>query len=191
MVLEAMLPFFPTFEGRNPRARELVVTAVLCALGVAGRAAFFMLPQCKPVLALTILAGAALGGETGFLVGAATMLVSNILFSQGPWTPWQMLGMGLCGFLAGLVFHRGRAPRNRGTLCVFGVVSAFAVYGILLNAYRAARHRRADVAESCGLLRLRLCNGCGAGHLHGDFPLVFTEPMLDKLERVKIKYGFA
>ena len=46
------------------------------------------------------------------------------------------------------------------------------------------------MAESCGLLRLRLCNGCGAGHLHGDFPLVFTEPMLDKLERVKIKYGF-
>jgi len=192
MVLEAMLPFFLTFEGRNPRARELVVTAVLCALGVAGRAAFFMLPQCKPVLALTILAGAALGGETGFLVGAATMLVSNILFSQGPWTPWQMLGMGLCGFLAGLVFHRGRAPRNRGTLCVFGVVSAFAVYGILLNAYSALLATGALTWQS---LAVYCASGFAMDAVQAISTVIFlwffTEPMLDKLERVKIKYGFA
>ena len=174
MVLEAMLPFFLAFEGRNPRARELVVTAVLCALGVAGRAAFFMLPQCKPVLAFTILAGAALGGETGFLVGAATMLVSNILFSQGPWTPWQMLGMGLCGFLAGPGVPQGQSlPRKREALCAYGAVSAFArLWHSAQRLLRAARHRRADVAESCGLLRLRLCNGCGAGRIHGGFPLV-------------------
>ena len=192
MVLEAMLPFFLTFEGRNPRARELVVTAVLCALGVAGRAAFFMLPQCKPVLALTILAGAALGGETGFLVGAATMLVSNILFSQGPWTPWQMLGMGLCGFLAGLVFHRGRAPRNRGTLCVFGVVSAFAVYGILLNAYSALLATGALTWQS---LAVYCASGFAMDAVQAISTVIFlwffTEPMLDKLERVKIKYSFA
>ena len=192
MVLEAMLPFFLTFEGRNPRARELVVTAVLCALGVAGRAAFFMLPQCKPVLALTILAGAALGGETGFLVGAVTMLVSNILFSQGPWTPWQMLGMGLCGFLAGLVFHRGRAPRNRGTLCVFGVVSAFAVYGILLNAYSALLATGALTWQS---LAVYCASGFAMDAVQAISTVIFlwffTEPMLDKLERVKIKYGFA
>lgn len=76
VLLECMAPFFLIFEGRKPKARELAVIAVLCAAGVAGRAAFFMLPQCKPVLALTILAGAALGGETGFLVGAVTMLAS-------------------------------------------------------------------------------------------------------------------
>ncbi len=42
---------------QNPQARELVIIAVLCAIGVAGRAAFFMLPQFKPVMALTIIAG--------------------------------------------------------------------------------------------------------------------------------------
>ena len=192
MVLEAMLPFFLTFEGRKPRARELVVTAVLCALGVAGRAAFFMLPQCKPVLALTILAGAALGGETGFLVGAVTMLVSNILFSQGPWTPWQMLGMGLCGFLAGLVFRRGGTPRKRGTLCVFGAVSAFAVYGILLNAYSALLATGALTWQS---LAVYCASGFAMDAVQAGSTAVFlwffTEPMLDKLERVKIKYGFA
>ena len=87
------------FEGRKPKSkRTFTIIAVLCALGIAGRAAFFMLPQFKPVLALTIIAGVALGGETGFLVGAITMLVSNIMFSQGPWTPWQMFAMGIIGF---------------------------------------------------------------------------------------------
>ena len=192
MVLEAMLPFFLTFERRKPRARELVVTAVLCALGVAGRAAFFMLPQCKPVLALTILAGAALGGETGFLVGAATMLVSNILFSQGPWTPWQMLGMGLCGFLAGLVFRRGGLPRKREALCAYGAVSAFLVYGILLNAYSALLATGTLTWQS---LAVYCASGFSMDAVQAISTAVFlwffAEPMLDKLERVKIKYGFA
>ena len=95
ILLECMLPFFLIFEGRKPQARELVLIAVLVALNVAGRAAFFMLPEFKPVVAMTILAGVAFGGETGFLVGAMTMLVSNMLFSQGPWTPWQMFAMGI------------------------------------------------------------------------------------------------
>ena len=80
ILLECMLPFFLIFEGRKPQARELVLIAVLVALNVAGRAAFFMLPEFKPVVAMTILAGVAFGGETGFLVGAMTMLVSNMLF---------------------------------------------------------------------------------------------------------------
>ena len=192
MVLEAMLPFFLAFEGRRPRARELVVTAVLCALGVAGRAAFFMLPQCKPVLALTILAGTALGGETGFLVGAATMLVSNILFSQGPWTPWQMLGMGLCGFLAGLVFQKGGLPKKKETLCAYGAASAFLIYGILLNAYSALLATGTLTWQS---LAVYCASGFAMDAVQAGstvaFLWFFAEPMLDKLDHVKRKYGFA
>ena len=85
VLLECMTPFFLAFEGRKPQARELVLIAVLCAISVAGRAAFFMLPNFKPVMAMCIISGVALGGESGFLVGALSMLVSNMLFSQGPW----------------------------------------------------------------------------------------------------------
>ena len=137
MLLEGMLPFFLAFEGRRPGAREVTLLACLCALGVAGRAAFFMLPQAKPVLALTILAGVALGGESGFLVGGVTMLVSNILFGQGPWTPWQMFGMGIVGFLAGVLARTGWLRRSRGSLCAFGAVSAILIYGGILNTASA------------------------------------------------------
>ena len=44
------------------------------------------------------------GGETGFLVGAVTMMVSNVLFFQGPWMPWQMFSMGIISFLVSIVF---------------------------------------------------------------------------------------
>lgn len=133
VLIECMLPFFLVFEGRKPKARELVIIATLCALAVAGRAAFFMLPQFKPVMALTIIAGVAFGGETGFLVGAVTMLVSNILFSQGPWTPWQMFAMGIIGFLAGILYKKGLLMRSRTSLCVFGTVCTFLIYGGIMN----------------------------------------------------------
>ena len=116
-----------------PQARELVLIAVLVALNVARRAAFFMLPEFKPVVAMTILAGVAFGGETGFLVGAMTMLVSNMLFSQGPWTPWQMFAMGIIGWLAGVLYRKGVLRRGRLSLCIFGVIASTIIYGGIMN----------------------------------------------------------
>lgn len=71
VLLECMAPFFLVFEGRRPQARELVVIAVLCAISVAGRAAFFMLPQFKPVMAMTIISGVAAGGRERLSGGRA------------------------------------------------------------------------------------------------------------------------
>lgn len=191
MALEALAAVFLAFEGRKPAARELVVLAVLCALGVAGRAAFFMLPQCKPVLALTVLTGAALGGEAGFLVGAVTMLVSNLLFSQGPWTPWQMLGMGLCGLLAGVSFRRGALPQEKWTLAPFGAVCALAVYGVLLNASSALLATGALTWASF----LAYCSsGIPMDCVHAAatlaFLLLFTDPLLARLTRVRKKHSW-
>ena len=100
-----MIPFAFAFENRKPKARELVIISSLCAIGVVGRTAFFMLPQFKPVAAIVIISGVAFGGETGFLVGAITAFVSNFFFGQGPWTPWQMFSFGIIGFLAGIMFQ--------------------------------------------------------------------------------------
>ena len=108
VLLEVMLPFALLFERRGDRRRASSCSlAVLSALCVAGRAAFSALPQFKPVLALVIVSGVALGGEAGFLTGALAMLLSNVMYGQGPWTPWQMFAMGLCGFLAGVLYRRG------------------------------------------------------------------------------------
>ncbi len=190
VMLECMVPFFVAFEGRRPQARELVLLATLCALGVAGRAAFFMLPECKPVAALTVVSGAALGGEAGFLVGAATMLLSNMLLAQGPWTPWQMFAMGLIGFLAGALFRRGPLPRKRWPMALYGALAALTLYGGLLNVQSALF---VSHTVTPGILWSAIAVGFPMDLVHALSTFLFLflggEAMLDKLERIRTKYG--
>ena len=190
VLLEAMLPFALVFEGRKPRARELVLVAALSALGVAGRAAFFMLPEFKPVWALTILAGAAFGGETGFLTGAMTMLASNVLFGQGPWTPWQMFAMGLTGLLAGVLFRPGALRPGRAALCVYGALACVVVYGGILNPAAALMWVR---TPDWRVFLTYYATGLPVDLVHAGATVVFlwflSEPMLEKFRRVRTKYG--
>ncbi len=190
ILLETMLPFVLVFEGRKPQPRELVVIAVLCTLGVAGRAVFFMLPQFKPVAALVIIAGVAFGGETGFLVGAVTMLVSNMLLSQGPWTPWQMFAMGVIGFLAGVLFRKGWLRRGRLPLTIFGALAALVVYGGLINPSFVVMYQ-AEITWP--MLLTAYIAGFPFDLVHaiatGLFLWLLSQPLLEKLDRIKVKYG--
>ncbi len=191
VLLQCMIPFFLVFEGRKPKTRELVVIAVLCALGVAGRSAFFMLPSFKPVMALTIIAGVAFGGETGFMVGAVTMLTSNVFFGQGPWTPWQMFAMGIIGFLAGVLFRKGLLRRNTLSLCVFGAFSAVLIYGGIMDFASAAMVGAENLSWS--IVLGYLISGFPVNLVHAAATVIFLwllgQPMLEKLDRIKVKYG--
>lgn len=190
VMLECMLPFVLVFEGRRPQARELVVIAVLCAISVAGRAAFFMLPQFKPVMAIVIISGVAFGGETGFLAGAVTMLVSNMMFGQGPWTPWQMFAMGIIGFFAGVFFQKGLLRRTRLSLSVFGALVAILIYGGIMNPASALMWSN----EMSWKIILTYCATGFPMDLIQAAATAFllwylSRPMLEKLDRIKVKYG--
>lgn len=190
LLFYAMLPFFLLFENRRPQARELVLFAVLCALGVAGRAAFFMVPQFKPVAAIVILSGACLGAESGFLVGAMTAFASNFFFGQGPWTPWQMFAFGLIGFLAGLLFREGRLPKKKLFLCLFGGLSVFLLYGGIVNLssvflFTASPSWQAAVGVYLAALPFDLPHALSTAF----FLFVLSGPMIEKIERIRKKYG--
>ncbi|MCL1816279.1 MAG: ATP-binding cassette domain-containing protein [Clostridiales bacterium] len=190
IILETMLPFALAFERRRPQARELVVIAVLCTIAVAGRAAFFMLPQFKPVIALVIIAGVALGGEAGFLVGSLTGFISNMFFGQGPWTPWQMFAFGIIGFVAGILFHKGLLGRGRFPLAVFGGLVTLAVYGGIMNPAHVLMFQSNPTRE---MFLFAYLQGLPFDLVHAAATVVFllliSQPMLEKLDRVKVKYG--
>ena len=190
LVLETLLPFAMIFEDRKPQARELIIIAVLCAIGVAGRGAFFMIPQFKPVVALVIIAGVAFGGETGFLVGALTAFVSNMFFGQGPWTPWQMFAFGIIGFLAGVLFRKGWLCRSRLSLSVFGGVTTFLIYGGIMDTSAVLM---VQANPSASMLVSAYLMGIPFNIIHSVatifFLYVISQPMLEKLDRIKIKYG--
>ena len=188
ILLECTLPFFLIFEGRKPQARELVLIAVLVALNVAGRAVFFMLPEFKPVVTTTILAGVAFGGETGFLVGAMTMLVSNMFFGQGAWTPWQMFAMGIIGWRAGILYRKGVLRRSRISLCIFGVIASTVVYGGIMNPASALMWAH---TINWNIIKSYYLTGVPIDLVRAIGTVVFlwlgAEPKLEKLDRIKVK----
>ena len=190
IVAETMLPFFLTFEGRKPQARELVILSVLSALAIGGRAVFFALPGFKPVAAMVILTGVAFGGEAGFMVGAMTMLCSNVLFGQGPWTPWQMFAMGTMGLLSGILFRKGLLHRDRTILSVFGFLVTLVIYGGIMNPASVLMYQP-NVNRQ--MILTALITGVPADAVHALSTAFFlwflSEPMLEKLDRVKVKYG--
>ena len=126
-----LLAGFAWYERSRPPSQVVALVAALAALAIAGRIAFAALPNVKPTTDIVIFAGFALGPAPGFAVGGLTALVSNFWFGQGPWTPWQMAGWGLCGVLgAGLAVARPRA--GRFTLAAVCALAGIA-YGALLN----------------------------------------------------------
>ena len=190
ILLESIAPFYFMFEKHHIRTRELVLTAALCALCVAGRGIFYMLPECKPVTAIVILCGASLGSESGFMIGSVSMLASNIIFGQGIWTPWQMVTMGLIGYLSGMVFQKGLLPVSRSVIAVFGLMAVFVIYGGIMNPATLILSRSVVNAQS--LLSVYAV-GLPLDAVHAVSTAVFlyfgAEPLFTKLERVKKKYG--
>jgi energy-coupling factor transport system substrate-specific component len=93
------------YERSRPSARMVALVATLAAVAALGRDAFVALPDVKPITAIALVVGYALGPLPGFTVGAIGMLASNMMLGQGPYTPWQMVAWGLVG-LAGALLGR-------------------------------------------------------------------------------------
>jgi energy-coupling factor transport system substrate-specific component len=126
-----LLGGFAWYERSRPPSQVVALVAALAALAIAGRIAFAAFPNVKPTTDIVVFAGYALGPAPGFAVGAFTGLISNFWFGQGPWTPWQMAGWGLCGVM-GAALALGTRNASRFTLAA---VCGFAgiAYGVLLN----------------------------------------------------------
>lgn len=191
IIIFSMAPFFLVFEKRRPRARELTLIAVMVALGVAGRAAFYMLPQFKPIAAIVIITGVSLGSEAGFITGALTAFVSNMFFGQGPWTPWQMFALGLIGFLSGILFNDQIKTKWRlFLLCAFGAFATVGIYGQIMDTqfvFASAQKVTWDMFLAAYASGLPMNLIFAAATVF--FLLVLTKPLLNKLGRIKKKHG--
>ena len=190
VLIWAMLPFFLMFEKRGPNANELVTIAVMCAIAVVSRAAFIWLPHFKPITAVIIITGVAFGAEAGFMTGAVSMLVSNFLFGQGMWTPWQMFAFGIAGFFAGLSFCKENVKIDKWKLALFGGFIVMLVVGPLLDTCTLFTMTSEISKSSAAAVYLA---GLPVNAIHAAATvltlLIASDPLLEKLNRVKKKYG--
>jgi energy-coupling factor transport system substrate-specific component len=184
----SLLPFFVGLERDRLRPRDLMPIVVFATLAVVGRIILAPFPSIKPVSAIVIMAGVSFGRRHGFMVGALAALASNFLFGQGPWTPWQMYGWGLMGYLAG-VLERAGAFKHPAAVFVYGFVAAFG-FSLLLDSYYfvgfVSEKNTASLIAAYG-------SGFAFSLPHALATVAFLAPIYlpwrKKLDRLKRKYG--
>ena len=187
IALISCLLFFLSFEGRDTGTKKLVLISAMTALSVAGRFLFSPIPFFKPVTAIVIICGVNLGCEAGFLCGSLSAFISNFLFMQGPWTPFQMFIWGAIGFFAGLL---SKPLKSSPVL----LLSYGALSGILYSAFMDiwttvwfdgtflfSRYAAAAVAAIPVTIVYIFSNIV--------FLFALSGPIGKKLERVRTKYG--
>ena len=98
--------------------------------------------------------------------------------------------MGMIGFIAGVLFRKGILRSSRLTLCIFGGLATLIVYGGLMNP--AAVIMFYDNPTWPMFLSAYLL-GFPFDLVHASATVIFlwliARPMLEKLERIKVKYG--
>ncbi|MCR5737179.1 MAG: ECF transporter S component [Eubacterium sp.] len=187
----AVCTFIFSFERRKPKAREIVVLAVMTTIAIVSRVMFFMIPEMKPSAAIIIITGAMLGKQAGFLSGVLTAFFSDFVFGQGPWTPWQMIGFGLVGLGAAIIFYgRESLCENRILLCGYGFFATMLIYGLLMDT--ATVFMSVDQPTKEAFIDAYLA-GIVINCIHGITTVAvlwfLSRPMFHKLQRIKIKYG--
>lgn len=186
VALLSCVPFFLAFEKKSASGKMLVLS-VMVALSVLGRFAFSVLPHFKPVTAIVVIAGMYLGAESGFLCGAFSAVLSNIMFGQGPWTPFQMFSWGLIGLLA--AFFSVSLKKSKLALAVFGVFSGI-IFSLLMDGWTVLW---ADGTFSASKYLAFVVSALPVTAIYAVsnvlFLLVLAVPIGGKLDRVIKKYG--
>lgn len=185
----SMFPLFAVFEAKSLTARDLTLTATLIALAVVGRAAFYLIPQVKPIAAIVIASAVCLGSQRGYIIGAFSAFVSNFIFGQGIWTPFQMVALGTVGLLAGLVFQRFKV--NRYTLSVVGFFLASFVYGIIvdMSTVLSVYGNNITLKGALSVYASGAVFNLVFGVSTAVFLFLFGMPFITKIERISTKYA--
>lgn len=133
VVLAAFVPFFSKFERKELETRELVLISVMTATAVVSKVIFFFTPSVNPLVSIVIISGIQFGSLFGFMVGALSPFIANMIFSQGPWTPFQMITTGLIGFISGSKCVR-KSEKNHFIISILAAFSGL-LYSFLMDIW--------------------------------------------------------
>ena len=181
-----LMIFFVRYENQATKPREIVLISVMIALGVAGRCLFALTPGFKPVSAIIVITGIYFGTSAGFITGALTALLSNIMFGQGPWTIFQMVAWGGVGIIAGCCSKFKNNTFALIALSIFAAISYSALMDIWTvlsygNGFTLEVYLTALSASLPFVLLYILSNII--------FLFILRKPIGNQLERMKNKYG--
>jgi len=126
-----ILLFFFIFEKSRFSSKDISIIIVLAAIAALGRIPFAAIPSAQPTTFIVILTGLVFGYRPGILVGVTAALVSNMFLGHGPWTIFQAVAWGLCGFSSGLFANYYKNP-NKVALIIFAILWGY-LFGWITN----------------------------------------------------------
>jgi energy-coupling factor transport system substrate-specific component len=124
---------------RRLDARRFALLAAIAAIDAGLRLVLVTgLGGFSPMFFLILAAGYVYGPSYGFLAGSVALLASAVATGGiGPWLPYEMMGCGFVGLVAGVAGMRRSGPvtwRDIVVLASVGAVTGFA-YGALLDVW--------------------------------------------------------
>lgn len=184
----SMLPLFASFEKSVVSAREITLTSTLIAIAVVSRVAFYLIPQVKPISAVVIASAVCLGAERGYIIGAFSAFVSNFIFGQGYWTPFQMVALGLVGLIAGLIFKKIKV--NKWTLSIVGFVLSSVLYGVIvdISTVLMLSSSELNIKSALSVFVAGVPFSLTFGVATAVFLFLFGTAFIKKIDRVNTKY---
>jgi energy-coupling factor transport system substrate-specific component len=124
---------------RKLDARRFALLAAIAAIDAGLRLVLVTgLGGFSPIFFLILAAGYVYGPSYGFLAGSVALLASAVATGGiGPWLPYEMVGCGFVGLVAGLAGLRRTGPVTWRDIVVLAAVGAFAgfAYGALLDIW--------------------------------------------------------
>ena len=101
-----------------------------------------------------------------------------------------MFAVGIIGFLAGILFRKGLLGRTKVSLTVFGGLATFVIYGGIVNPAAVFIWQPNPTPQ---MFLWAYLQGIPFDLVHAVatvfFMMIIARPMLEKLDRIKVKYG--
>ncbi|MHB8488182.1 MAG: ECF transporter S component [Candidatus Dormibacteria bacterium] len=124
---------------RRLDARRFALLAAIAAIDAGLRLVLVTgLGGFSPIFFLILVAGYVYGPSYGFLAGSVALLASAVATGGiGPWLPYEMVGCGFVGLVAGVAGLRRAGPVTWRDIAVLAAVGAFTgfAYGALLDVW--------------------------------------------------------
>ena len=137
-----------------------------------------------------------MGPVITIVIGVLLAYVSYLLFpmNDSNFWGWRVYAGGFLGLIVGVAIQRKRLPIDNITLTVFTFFITIIIYGGIMNiAAMMTMPSAANMPVSWKTLRLLYVSGLPYDLYHASTAafsiLVMGQPMINKIERIKVKYG--
>ncbi len=181
-----------SIEGRSVQPREFIIISVISMIAAVSRVVLQPLPFVSPLMGFVVIGAISFGPQAGFLMGVLSAIFSGFVIGIGPWIPAQMVAFGLGGFVAGITFKKIIKSRNKVKMAIMG----YLIVQILVAFVLDSSGHMADLISGSFQMDGWLANvksGAIVNFIHGVSVAVtifiVAKPMLEKLDRIKSKYG--